>query len=100
MRIFWLHLAGTLTGNVIRLISDNRRHNGDNDEEDDCSDSSNHDEQDGNQGECSETSLPDDHNVFNLDGCGRFVLANDLSDIADITHIDLSGIESLKGTYM
>jgi len=27
----------------------------------------------------------------------RFVLADDMSDIADITHIDLSGISSLEG---
>jgi len=32
-----------------------------------------------------------------LDGCGCFELAGDLSDIADITHIDLSGIETLEG---
>ena len=27
------------------------------------------------------------------------MLADDLSDIADITHIDLSGINSLEGTW-
>ena len=32
-----------------------------------------------------------------LSNCGRFVLAEDLSDIADMTHIDLSGINSLEG---
>jgi len=32
-----------------------------------------------------------------LGGCGRFVLAEDLSDIADSTHVDLSGISSLEG---
>jgi hypothetical protein len=37
------------------------------------------------------------HSV-NLGNCGRFVLADDLSDIADITHIDLSSISSLEGT--
>ena len=36
--------------------------------------------------------------AVNLDKCGRFVLADDLSDIADITNIDLSNISSLKGT--
>jgi hypothetical protein len=66
--MLWLHLVGTLTGEIIRLISNIRSKHG--------------------------------HDAVNLDGCGRFVLANDLSDIADITHIDLSGIESLKGTYM
>jgi len=37
------------------------------------------------------------HDAVKLDDCGRFVLAGDLSDIADITHIDLSGIETLEG---
>jgi len=32
-----------------------------------------------------------------LSGCGRFVLADDLSDIADISQIDLSSIGSLEG---
>ena len=32
-----------------------------------------------------------------LSKCGRFVLADDLSDIADMTHIDLSNIDSLEG---
>ena len=30
--------------------------------------------------------------------CGKFTLAEDLSDIKDITSIDLSGIDSLEGT--
>ena len=34
----------------------------------------------------------------NLWGCGKFTLAEDLSDIKDITSIDLSSISSLKGT--
>ena len=34
----------------------------------------------------------------NLDYCGKFTLAKDLSDIKDITSIDLSGIRSLDGT--
>ena len=34
----------------------------------------------------------------NLYGCGKFTLAEDLSDIKDITSIDLSGIRSLEGT--
>jgi hypothetical protein len=33
----------------------------------------------------------------NLSGCGKFTLAEDLSDISDITSIDLSGIRSLEG---
>ena len=33
-----------------------------------------------------------------LHGCGKFTLAEDLSDIKDITSIDLSGISSLEGT--
>jgi hypothetical protein len=33
-----------------------------------------------------------------LDNCGKFTLAEDLSDIKDITSIDLSGISSLEGT--
>jgi hypothetical protein len=35
--------------------------------------------------------------AVDLDDCGRFVLADDLSDIADIAHIDLSDISSLEG---
>ena len=38
------------------------------------------------------------HDAVNLKGCGRFVLAEDLSDIADIAHIDLGDIGSLEGT--
>ena len=34
----------------------------------------------------------------NLDDCGKFTLAKDLSDIKDITSIDLSNISSLEGT--
>ena len=37
-------------------------------------------------------------NAVNLKNCGKFVLTDDLSDIADMTHIDLSGINSLEGT--
>ena len=33
-----------------------------------------------------------------LRGCGKFTLAEDLSDIKDITSIDLSKIRSLEGT--
>ena len=33
----------------------------------------------------------------NLEDCGKFTLAEDLSDISDITSIDLSGIGSLEG---
>ena len=32
-----------------------------------------------------------------LEKCGRFELAEDLSDITDMTHIDLSGIDTLEG---
>ena len=34
----------------------------------------------------------------NLDDCGKFTLAEDLSDIKDIKSIDLSSISSLEGT--
>ena len=34
----------------------------------------------------------------NLNYCGKFTLAEDLSDIKDITSIDLSNIRSLEGT--
>ena len=34
----------------------------------------------------------------NLYNCGKFTLAEDLSDIKDITSIDLSSISSLEGT--
>ena len=37
------------------------------------------------------------HDAVSLKGCGRFDLADDLSDIADIAHIDLSSIDSLQG---
>ena len=33
----------------------------------------------------------------NLNGCGRFTLAEDLSSIADITRVDLSNMNSLEG---
>ena len=33
----------------------------------------------------------------NLERCGKFTLAEDLSDISDMTRIDLSGIGSLEG---
>jgi hypothetical protein len=42
--------------------------------------------------------LKNGRGAVDLSGCGRFMLADDLSDIADITHIDLSGIGSLEGT--
>ena len=32
-----------------------------------------------------------------LRGCGKFTLAEDLSDISDMTRIDLSGINILRG---
>ena len=32
-----------------------------------------------------------------LEACGKFTLADDLSDIQDITHVDLSNISSLEG---
>merc|ERR1711998_551578 len=35
----------------------------------------------------------------NLDDCGKFTLAKDLSDIKDITSIDLSNINSLEGKF-
>ena len=33
----------------------------------------------------------------NLEYCGKFTLAEDLSDISDMTSIDLSSISSLEG---
>ena len=35
---------------------------------------------------------------INLKNCGKFTLAEDLSDIKDIKSIDLSSISSLEGT--
>ena len=35
--------------------------------------------------------------TVNLNNCGKFTLADDLSDIQDITDIDLSDIDSLEG---
>jgi hypothetical protein len=46
----------------------------------------------------SDIRLKNGRDAVNQRGCGRFVLADDLSDIADITHIDLSDITSLEGT--
>ena len=60
-----LPLAGTFTGEIIRIISNIRRKHR--------------------------------RDAAKLNDCGRFVLADDMSDIADITHIDLSGISSLGG---
>ena len=34
---------------------------------------------------------------FNLKSCGKFTLAEDLSDISDMTSIDLSRINSIEG---
>ena len=36
-------------------------------------------------------------NSVKLYGCGKFTLAEDLSDISDMTSIDLSYIDSLEG---
>ena len=38
-----------------------------------------------------------DKGSVNLSYCGKFTLAEDLSDISDMTSIDLSGIGSLEG---
>ena len=38
-----------------------------------------------------------DENSVDLRGCGKFTLAEDLSDISDMTRIDLSWISSLEG---
>ena len=35
--------------------------------------------------------------TVDLRDCGKFTLADDLSDIQDITHVDLSNINSLEG---
>ena len=58
-------VSGTITGEIIRLISNIHREHGE--------------------------------DAIEIKGCGRFELADDLSDIADITYIDLSGINSLEG---
>ena len=63
--MFRLLLAGTFTGEIIRIISN--------------------------------IGCEDGKGAVQLDNCGRFVLADDLSDIADITNIDLSSISSLEG---
>ena len=63
--MFRLLLAGTFTGEIIRIISN--------------------------------IGCEDGKGAVQLDNCGRFVLADDLSDIADIAHIDLSDISSLEG---
>ena len=34
----------------------------------------------------------------NLNNCGNLTLASDLSDIADMTYVDLSNMNSLTGT--
>ena len=35
--------------------------------------------------------------IVDLSDCGKFTLGDDLSNITDMTHIDLSGINSLEG---
>ena len=45
----------------------------------------------------SNIRLKHGRDAVKLSNCGRFVLANDFSDMADIAHIDLSGIGSLEG---
>jgi hypothetical protein len=45
----------------------------------------------------SDIRLKHGSDAVKLSEYGRFVLADDLSDIADMTHIDLSGISSLEG---
>ena len=35
--------------------------------------------------------------TVNLWDCGKFTLADDLSDIKDVTHIDLSNVDNLEG---
>ena len=35
--------------------------------------------------------------TVDLYSCGKFTLADDLSEIEDMTHIDLSDINSLRG---
>jgi hypothetical protein len=45
----------------------------------------------------SDIRLKHGRDAVDLSAYGRFVLADDLSDVADITHIDLSGIVSLEG---
>ena len=35
--------------------------------------------------------------TVDLKDCGKFTLADDLSGITDMSHIDLSGIDSLEG---
>ena len=36
----------------------------------------------------------------NLNGCDKLTLASDLSDIADMAHVDLSNMSSLTGTSL
>ena len=45
----------------------------------------------------SDIRLKNGSGAVNLSNRGSFVLADDLSDIADMAHIDLSGIGSLEG---
>ena len=44
----------------------------------------------------SDMRAKDEYSV-KLHGCGKFTLAEDLSDISDMTRIDLSSIKSLEG---
>ena len=60
--------AGVFTGKIIRMISDIRAKHGQNGKD-----------------------------SVKLYYCGKFTLAEDLSDISDMTNIDLSRINSLKG---
>ena len=62
------HDTGVFTGKIIRLISDIRAKHGQNGKD-----------------------------SVNLKNCGKFTLAEDLSDISDMTSIDMSSIYSLEG---
>jgi hypothetical protein len=48
----------------------------------------------------SDIRLMHGRDAVKLSFCGRFVLADGLSDIADIKHVDRLGIYSLEGTYV
>lgn len=47
----------------------------------------------------SDIRLKHGQEAVRMPSCGQFVLANHLVNVTDVTHIDLSGITSLKGKY-
>ena len=90
--LFLIFYAGVFTGAIIRMISDMRAKHG--------TDSVGRNRPQPREWRGSPETPPDrpPPSDFDLYNCGKFTLAEDLSDIKDIKSIDLSSISSLEGT--